>query len=610
MDRKSSGRNIADSQNHLRAPNGDLVPGQSIEVSCSQFGTASVALLIAVQEMMRRTREIAEDQPICQCPRNHADEVILDVWPVGALLSWNAINQRLTPEEQAKYPMPARIWSGEDLKRLARWSVHDTTTTRINSIVRFRSEAEEAAHGVVPTHWTYAGKSYTVRNLKVSEVRSRLKLRWHDGSITEDWANEMVPYIDLDEHEAFPGDNLVWRTDEGESRSTCVQNFDARQRVVDLLLLDSKETVKVPVFELDPGGGPDSMQYGVAYGENVLLCADNGVPPPRVPVLGQFDPIDPAWDIELLVSEVNDSDPPLQAVAPEGRTADIDWWGTVVDLNLDGTVEVELANGKRQTCAMKELHVFARANALPGDEGFEDEDPEEAEWEDMDEDDDVDDLDVIGEGDSAMLTGPVDVHDILLDERSAEDSANAWDETMEGSEMDSSAQDAEEVDMEAGQHDETVREDRDGDAMQVTEPEGVDTTPVAGPSTRAGQKDVAGAAGLSDDEHWVSFEILEEAPLDHHYISEPSGNAGLRAFQTRLNKEHKALRTSLPDNILVRTYENRLDLMRCLIIGPEGTPYADAPFVFDIYLDPFHFPNDPPKVHFFSHTNGHGRCNR
>lgn len=64
------------------------------------------------------------------------------------------------------------------------------------------------------------------------------------------------------------------------------------------------------------------------------------------------------------------------------------------------------------------------------------------------------------------------------------------------------------------------------------------------------------------------------------------------------------------DNILVRTYEDRTDLMRVLIIGPEGTPYTDAPFVFDLYLNPTKFPFEPPLVYFHSHTNGLGRCNR
>lgn len=52
-----------------------------------------------------------------------------------------------------------------------------------------------------------------------------------------------------------------------------------------------------------------------------------------------------------------------------------------------------------------------------------------------------------------------------------------------------------------------------------------------------------------------------------------------------------------------------MDLMRVLIIGTEGTPYFGAPFVFDLFLHE-NYPFEPPHVHFHSHTNGKGRCNR
>jgi ubiquitin-conjugating enzyme E2 O len=60
------------------------------------------------------------------------------------------------------------------------------------------------------------------------------------------------------------------------------------------------------------------------------------------------------------------------------------------------------------------------------------------------------------------------------------------------------------------------------------------------------------------------------------------------------------------DNILVRAYEDRTDLLRSLIIGPENTPYEDAPFVIDWMLDS-NFPHSPPVAHFLSWTNGNGR---
>lgn len=66
--------------------------------------------------------------------------------------------------------------------------------------------------------------------------------------------------------------------------------------------------------------------------------------------------------------------------------------------------------------------------------------------------------------------------------------------------------------------------------------------------------------------------------------------------------------TSSPDSIIVRAYEDRSDLLRSLIIGPENTPYEDAPFVIDWQLDS-NFPQSPPIAHFLSWTNGNGRVN-
>jgi ubiquitin-conjugating enzyme E2 O len=60
------------------------------------------------------------------------------------------------------------------------------------------------------------------------------------------------------------------------------------------------------------------------------------------------------------------------------------------------------------------------------------------------------------------------------------------------------------------------------------------------------------------------------------------------------------------DSIIVRVYEDRVDLLRSLIIGPENTPYEDAPFMIDWMFDS-NFPQSPPIAHFHSWTNGNGR---
>lgn len=45
--------------------------------------------------------------------------------------------------------------------------------------------------------------------------------------------------------------------------------------------------------------------------------------------------------------------------------------------------------------------------------------------------------------------------------------------------------------------------------------------------------------------------------------------------------------------IFVRAYESRMDLLRAVIIGAQGTPYHDGLFFFDIFF-PDTYPSVPP----------------
>lgn len=57
--------------------------------------------------------------------------------------------------------------------------------------------------------------------------------------------------------------------------------------------------------------------------------------------------------------------------------------------------------------------------------------------------------------------------------------------------------------------------------------------------------------------------------------------------------------TGLPvywsSSVFVRTDEQRMDVMKALIIGPEGTPYENGCFCFDLFLPP-EYPNTNPLV--------------
>ncbi|OJJ75930.1 hypothetical protein ASPBRDRAFT_203624 [Aspergillus brasiliensis CBS 101740] len=104
------------------------------------------------------------------------------------------------------------------------------------------------------------------------------------------------------------------------------------------------------------------------------------------------------------------------------------------------------------------------------------------------------------------------------------------------------------------------------------------------------------------------FLILEGSPpSDHHFISK--NMAGASVLRTKcIQKEYDILAGSLPSGIFVRAWESRMDLLRVLFIGPEGTPYEYAPIVIDFYF-PGDFPSRPPEAFFHSWIGGQGRIN-
>lgn len=65
-------------------------------------------------------------------------------------------------------------------------------------------------------------------------------------------------------------------------------------------------------------------------------------------------------------------------------------------------------------------------------------------------------------------------------------------------------------------------------------------------------------------------------------------------------QEWNALETSLPKSIFVRVYKSRIDIAQAIIVGPEGTPYNNTLFLFDI-LFPIDYPNHPPHVFYHSY---------
>ena len=98
----------------------------------------------------------------------------------------------------------------------------------------------------------------------------------------------------------------------------------------------------------------------------------------------------------------------------------------------------------------------------------------------------------------------------------------------------------------------------------------------------------------------IDDEDVDAALDDHRFKETPAtGPADLPAWSKAVRKEWRTLRTSLPANVWVRVFEQRTDVLRAAMLGPEGTPYHDNIFVFDFSFPPG-YPNEPPASSYHS----------
>ncbi|XP_047433922.1 (E3-independent) E2 ubiquitin-conjugating enzyme UBE2O [Mugil cephalus] len=99
------------------------------------------------------------------------------------------------------------------------------------------------------------------------------------------------------------------------------------------------------------------------------------------------------------------------------------------------------------------------------------------------------------------------------------------------------------------------------------------------------------------------FSVLEWAPDTHSFNKMEFQPAEAKKFFSTVRKEMALLATSLPDGIMVKTFEDRMDLFSALIKGPTRTPYEDGLFLFDIQL-PNIYPAVPPLFRYLSQCSG------
>ncbi|KAF9780320.1 ubiquitin conjugating enzyme family protein [Thelephora terrestris] len=99
-----------------------------------------------------------------------------------------------------------------------------------------------------------------------------------------------------------------------------------------------------------------------------------------------------------------------------------------------------------------------------------------------------------------------------------------------------------------------------------------------------------------------------------HYDAEARimANQDIPKRSLAIAKELAVLTTNLPiawnSSIFLRVDETRVDVIKALIIGPEGTPYENGCFLFDIFL-PAGYNHSPPHVKYMTTHGGKYRFN-
>jgi ubiquitin-conjugating enzyme E2 O len=134
---------------------------------------------------------------------------VIRVSPLIVYVVWNAINQtvstlegvpglqQLPISEHDSHPEPKKFWVGTEIEKLTHFETMRHQSPPLNTTVTFRHEADQAAYSATATF--HLRNTFPLRVYKVIQNRTKLKLRWQDGTETEEFSSGFVPYRNVDE---------------------------------------------------------------------------------------------------------------------------------------------------------------------------------------------------------------------------------------------------------------------------------------------------------------------------------------------------------------------------------------------------------------------------
>lgn len=420
-----------------------------------------------------------------------------------------------------------------------------------------------------------ATQGFDMNVLQVRSTSTKAKVQWQDCSVTEEASVQLHHYLNPDDDEVWPGNLVSWTAKEerkGENGPGglhvhtigVVQSVDAAGRMGRVRWYRDKVIVMNEEISWDHAGvgcsrlGNEVMElplYDIANYESFIKN-----PGDLVAVLPPM-PIGSTPEAHFSWPWANNQHNPS---APH----DVCWFGEIIDNCLDGDVVIRLGAAYEA----REIKIpWDTILVVAADDG-------ESETDDTSESEDE------RKAMAAMLSDEEvwNIHKAALDiSMEYEGGDNISGNVHEDEEM-------------------WTTEDEDGSKDSSTE------SPVNPPTSNQDTNDKT-TSYLSDPSIPSPFSILDSSPPTDHRFIDTSRDMTAK-FIRRVKKENTIMQSSLPDGVFVRSWGDRLDLLRILIVGPQGTPYEFAPFVFDLQYGGS-FPASPPNVFFHSWTKNNGRIN-
>ena len=409
---------------------------------------------------------------------------------------------------------------------------------------------------------------------EVTSTSSKVKVQWQDGSITHESSSGICSYNEVDDHDVWPGEIVSLKGPETVQQDLEFEKMLRTRAVGVVQSVNAVERIaKIRWFK-----GVDITITGEDYDTLVQPHSKLGKITREISESSLYE----IGSYRALAKRRGDlvrvERPTKEVVGQDG----INWLGEIVDLRLNGSLLVRL--GSLDVVRDIKCSVLDVTTVLSADDDTTDSDSSGSESLDDWEDENIGSTTVEYEGPSPL------------------------DEAEEEWETDTDDHTATEYEASTDQND--IQNNISSADSTKKLPEGTEEDPMEIDGSNEASDELNDPLdqppAIESQTGPSAFEILEgTAPK---MASLAAFGSHSKEWHRAVSREHKILRTSLPKDVYVRTWEGDMALLRVLIIGPSGTPYAYAPFLFDITLHS-RFPTEAPTAFFHSWTNGVGRIN-